>query len=142
MPGLRHDLQEKTFVSTSSPKDESTVARDRAGVPENWSQCNRNQVLVALFELLDAALTLDFSLHGPVLSFVVQVRLSRVFCYRCGQEGLTWGPLPSLRLFSRVHRRCPTPATISRGLPRTARRHRLRHKVHGPSVTPHPSSPL
>lgn len=38
--------------------------------PENWRQHNtereRNQVLMALFELLDAALILDFPLHEPV----------------------------------------------------------------------------
>lgn len=70
MPGLRHDLQEDTCLCTSSQKGEPVVARDRAVVPETWSQRNRererNQVLMVLFELLVAALTLDFSLREPM----------------------------------------------------------------------------
>lgn len=58
------------FLCTSFQVGKSIVAEDKAVAPKNWSQHNRererNQVLMVVFELLDAALPLDFSLRKPV----------------------------------------------------------------------------
>lgn len=76
----------------------------------------RNPVLMVLFELLDAALSLGFSLHVWGVPFFVPVSLNKVFCHLLLAKPDTPNvfSIPPCSLPSSSYRPCQNPALCSR----------------------------